>query len=166
LSGLALSLGQVTLLMLIGKVFEDKSNLRAFRVTVSISIVTAGIIGAIVERIMADISIEITLTISLFTTGAFLLIGLMFYSITQKEKNDIKVGRRIVDANEEKPDWEQVLTPKEKEVFALLLEGLTMRQIAGELHMKYDAVNYHYKNIYRKLNINSRVELIVRYVKN
>ena len=27
--------------------------------------------------------------------------------------------------------------------------GLTLRQIAGELKMKYDAVNFHYKNIYK-----------------
>ena len=41
--------------------------------------------------------------------------------------------------------------------------GLTLRQIAGELKMKYDAVNFHYKNIYKKLEVNSKIELILRY---
>ena len=59
-----------------------------------------------------------------------------------------------------------MLTKKEKIVFELLLEGLTLRQIAGELACKYDAVNFHYKNIYRKLEVNSKIELIIRYGKN
>lgn len=67
------------------------------------------------------------------------------------EENDV-----VVDPNE-------VLTPKEKVVFELLIEGLTLRQIAGELSMKYDSVNFHYKNIYRKLGVNSKIELILRY---
>ena len=29
--------------------------------------------------------------------------------------------------------------------------------------MKYDAVNFHYKNIYKKLEVNSKIELILRY---
>ena len=58
---------------------------------------------------------------------------------------------------------EEVLTPKEKAVLQLLLEGMTLRQIAGELGMKYDSVNFHYKNIYRKLEVNSKIELILRY---
>mgnify|MGYP004586177397 CR=1 FL=1 len=40
---------------------------------------------------------------------------------------------------------------------------MTLRQIAGELGMKYDSVNFHYKNIYRKLEVNSKIELILRY---
>ena len=58
---------------------------------------------------------------------------------------------------------EDVLTKKEKVIFDLLLEGLTLRQIAGELSMKYDTVNFHYKNIYRKLEVNSKIELFLRY---
>ena len=50
-------------------------------------------------------------------------------------------------------------------LFEQLLLGNTLRQIAGELRMKYDTVNFHYKNIYRKLEVNSRIELIVRYGK-
>ena len=63
------------------------------------------------------------------------------------------------------PNPYELLTNKEIIVFEQLLLGNTLRQIAGELHMKYDTVNFHYKNIYRKLEVNSRIELIVRYGK-
>jgi len=55
------------------------------------------------------------------------------------------------------------LTPREKEVCALLLKAHTLRQIAGDLGIAYSTVNVHYTNLYRKLGINSRVELLVKF---
>lgn len=55
------------------------------------------------------------------------------------------------------------LTPKEIEVCVLLLEGLTMRQISGTLNIAYSTVNTYCTAIYRKLGINSRTELLVRF---
>lgn len=57
------------------------------------------------------------------------------------------------------------LTSRETEVFRLLIAGNTLRQIAGELKIEYTTVNFHYKNIYKKLQVNSRVELIKKYGK-
>jgi DNA-binding CsgD family transcriptional regulator len=55
------------------------------------------------------------------------------------------------------------LTSREREVVALLLEGYTARMIAGELHIAEGTVNLHTKHLYRKLNINSRMELFARF---
>lgn len=165
MSGFTLSLGLVALLMLVGKVFEDRSNIKTFRITMLISIVISGLIGAILERLLTQVSFKVSLTFWLFVSIVILIVYTIIHSVYYRSKTNIQIGSRVVDPNEEKLDWETLLNPKEKEIFALLLQGLTMRQIAGELKMKYDAVNYYYKNIYRKLNINSRVELIVRYSK-
>lgn len=51
------------------------------------------------------------------------------------------------------------LTQKEREVLQLLVEGLSYKQIAGTIHISINGVRYHIKNIYRKLQINSRSEL-------
>lgn len=51
------------------------------------------------------------------------------------------------------------LTPRQKEVTVLLLSGMTRRQIAGELGVSESTVKMHTSELYRKLNINSRVEL-------
>lgn len=55
------------------------------------------------------------------------------------------------------------LTPREREVAALLLKGYTARMIAGELHIAEGTVQMHSKNLYRKLGINSRIELFARF---
>lgn len=53
------------------------------------------------------------------------------------------------------------LTPAEIEVCRLLLGGCTMRQIAGMQSKAYSTINTYCTSIYRKLNINSRAELLL-----
>ena len=56
---------------------------------------------------------------------------------------------------------EYKLTPAEMEVCRLLLEGYTLRQISGIQSKAYATINTYCTSIYRKLNINSRVELLL-----
>lgn len=55
------------------------------------------------------------------------------------------------------------LTPREKEIAALLLRGFTIKQIAVELDIAFDTVKYHMKNLYKKLGIGGRPELFARF---
>lgn len=55
------------------------------------------------------------------------------------------------------------LTPREMEIFTLLLTDAAPKQIAAILHVSYATVNFHSKNLYRKLNIQSRTELFAQY---
>ncbi|NLW78941.1 MAG: helix-turn-helix transcriptional regulator [Ruminococcaceae bacterium] len=55
------------------------------------------------------------------------------------------------------------LTPREKEVAALLLAANTVRMIAGELKISQSTVNMHTANLYRKLGINSKAELFKKF---
>ncbi len=55
------------------------------------------------------------------------------------------------------------LTPRELDVFRLLLEGYTLQETARQLGVKYSTVNTHMSAIYKKLGVNSRAELIIRY---
>jgi DNA-binding NarL/FixJ family response regulator len=52
------------------------------------------------------------------------------------------------------------LTAREREVSELLIDGKTYRQVAYDLNIAPDTVRQHIKNIYKKLQINSRVELV------
>jgi len=51
------------------------------------------------------------------------------------------------------------LTPRQREVAVLLLAAKTRRQISGELKLSESTVKMHTSDLYRKLGINSRVEL-------
>jgi DNA-binding NarL/FixJ family response regulator len=54
----------------------------------------------------------------------------------------------------------QLLTRREAEVLPLLQQGLTNPQIALALHVGVETVRTHARNIYRKLGVSSRSELI------
>lgn len=56
-----------------------------------------------------------------------------------------------------------LLTPRERDLFLLLLEGYTLKESAKQLSVKYSTANTHMTGIYKKLNVNSRAELIIRY---
>ena len=53
------------------------------------------------------------------------------------------------------------LTPREAQVCKLLLQGYTLRQIAGILILSPATVNTYCTALYRKLNINSRIQLLL-----
>ncbi len=52
------------------------------------------------------------------------------------------------------------LTQREGEIAALLIKGKTYRMIAGELHVSENTVKTHVKNIYSKVGVQSRTELM------
>lgn len=52
------------------------------------------------------------------------------------------------------------LTIRENEVMAQLVNGLAYKEIANVLGISVTTVNDHIKNIYHKLNVNSKAELI------
>jgi DNA-binding CsgD family transcriptional regulator/GAF domain-containing protein len=51
------------------------------------------------------------------------------------------------------------LTPREREVAALVADGLVDREIAERLHLSRHTVSQYVKRIYRKLGVDSRVSL-------
>ncbi len=55
----------------------------------------------------------------------------------------------------------KTLTPAEKAVFDLYMEGHTAREIAGILFLSINTIKTHNKRIYMKLNVSSRKELLV-----
>ena len=55
----------------------------------------------------------------------------------------------------------QDLTPREKEVLGLAVEGQTNREIAFNLDISEKTVEKHLHNVYKKLDVSSRVEAAV-----
>jgi len=64
----------------------------------------------------------------------------------------------LLDKKERK-DVEQ-LTQREVEIVSMLQHGATYRTVAERLFISVDTVKFHIRNIYGKLQINSRSELI------
>ncbi len=58
-----------------------------------------------------------------------------------------------------------VLTNKEKEIINYLVDGKSYAAIAKTLGNSIETIRYHIKNIYRKLQVNSKAELISKNYK-
>ena len=54
------------------------------------------------------------------------------------------------------------ISPREQELLKVLAEGLSNREIAGRQVLEESTIRTHLRNIYRKLNVNSRVQAIQR----
>ena len=55
------------------------------------------------------------------------------------------------------------LAPREREVFYRCLEGAMMKDIAAELNIKTSTVNGYCREVYKKLGVNGKVQLILLY---
>jgi DNA-binding CsgD family transcriptional regulator len=55
------------------------------------------------------------------------------------------------------------LTAREQEIFSLLLSGKEPKEIALTLKISYSGVSFHVKNLFSKLGVQSRTDLLVKY---
>ncbi|HLO28007.1 MAG TPA: LuxR C-terminal-related transcriptional regulator [Anaerolineales bacterium] len=56
----------------------------------------------------------------------------------------------------------QQFSSREKEVVELLLQGKSIKQIALVLGISERTAEYHLKNVYKKLQVNSRTAAVLR----
>ena len=57
------------------------------------------------------------------------------------------------------------LTPREREVLGFLVKGHISKEVADRLFISIETVNYHLKQIYRKMHVRSRTEAVVKYLR-
>jgi DNA-binding NarL/FixJ family response regulator len=63
------------------------------------------------------------------------------------------------------PAPEYNLTPREKEVLACLVNGLSYKMIAAELFISYETVRSHIKNVYEKLHVATITQVVNKVMK-
>ena len=56
------------------------------------------------------------------------------------------------------------LTEKQQEVLKLALQGLSEKEIANRLHRSVHTVHVHLREIYRRMEVSSRAELMARFI--
>ncbi|MGM0852579.1 MAG: response regulator [Bacillota bacterium] len=61
---------------------------------------------------------------------------------------------------------ENLLTEREREVLTCLVEGLTNKEIGKRLFVSDKTVKIHVSNIFKKLNVKSRSQVIIHAVQN
>jgi len=63
------------------------------------------------------------------------------------------------------PDTASNLTVREREILALIAQGMTNESIAGKLFISVQTVRNHVKNIYEKLHVHSRAQVVAKAYK-
>jgi DNA-binding NarL/FixJ family response regulator len=75
-----------------------------------------------------------------------------------------QIARKVIDYfnPKTKPYPGMTLTGKEREIVAGLVDGLSYKMIADRLNISVETVRFHIKNIYQKLHVHSKVEVITK----
>ena len=76
-----------------------------------------------------------------------------------------KNGHELVEASTDGGGHSDPLTKREREIYSLIAQGLSNQQIGNLLFITERTVKYHVSNVLRKLNVGSRTEAAVRYVR-
>lgn len=80
-----------------------------------------------------------------------------------------QIARRVIASFQKKDsiDASEILTNKEKEILKALAKGLRYKEIAAEMNISMETVRSHARNIYEKLQVQSRTEALNKiYGKN
>jgi|SRR5436190_13708025 DNA-binding NarL/FixJ family response regulator len=75
------------------------------------------------------------------------------------------IARKVVDYFAPKRTYNEPLTAKEQQVITAMVDGLSYKMIASRLGITLETVRQHIKNIYRKLHVNSKGEVIIKSLK-
>lgn len=71
----------------------------------------------------------------------------------------------------EKKHWQYIqkryyISPRELEVARLICCGLNNEQIAKDLRIKHGTVKTHIRNIYRRIHVNNKIEMLLRFIED
>jgi DNA-binding NarL/FixJ family response regulator len=75
------------------------------------------------------------------------------------------IARKVVEYFAPKRTYNEPLTAKEQQVITAMVDGLSYKMIADRLGISLETVRQHIKNIYRKLQVNSKAEVIARSIR-
>jgi DNA-binding NarL/FixJ family response regulator len=75
------------------------------------------------------------------------------------------VARKITDYFRGEKQAVFELTAREKQIVDCLTEGLSYKMIASKLLLSLDTVRFHLRNIYKKLHVNSKAEVIAKVLR-
>lgn len=80
-----------------------------------------------------------------------------------------QIARKVINHFQEqeprKSNVESSLTPREHDIVNGLVDGLSYKMIADRYDISIDTVRAHIRNIYKKLHVNSKAEVIAKSLK-
>lgn len=163
--------GYLLMFYLLGGVFKKHGDFRLFKICVVV-VFTASMLTYIIPDAISKHAPELLLPAAILSSCVIFIVFMMLSPAYARHlfSDDWSEDFHRLDMTEAKKkvaEFNQLeglhLTPREKEIAAFLLRGMTARQISGELGISFNTANFHIKNLYRKLGITGRMELFSRF---
>lgn len=167
LLGLGSTVGMINMYYIIGVIGKKYDSMRYIRLSILFIGIFGGVSGVLVGNMISRVgTFEISISASIISS--VIMIAFMFISPIM-ERADY-VNDWGFDSNYSEVGGGRFalfipysLSKREAEVCNLLLQGYTLRQISVLLSIAYSTVNTYCTSAYRKLNINSRTELLLKF---
>ena len=167
LLGAGSMIGMADLYYMMGVIGKKYNSMRFLQLNIIVIGLVSGVgsvfWGTFISEAAAPGVSAVASAISLVGVVALMLLYPAFAGIFYDE--EWVVDTEHTDVRRELADTlrDYKLSKREIETCILLLDGLTMRQIAPEMGISFYTVNTYTSSIYRKLGINSRTELLVLF---
>ena len=184
LFGLAHSLGYISIFYFLGGAAYLTGCLKFFRLFCVIMFILSFALNPAIEYLFVELNEDNNLIALGLMVAVVCLTFLLYPTLYRKIfESDWIVDVRIFKPDILKPDILKSLkdaehadeapapdftdglglTPREKQIFKLMLTDMSVKQIMIELEISKGTLNFHSANLYRKLDIQSRTELFAKY---
>ncbi len=167
LLGIANGVGMINMYYIMGVVGKKYNSMRYLRFSIFFIGICGGVSGIVVGNfIYSSNTTPVSIIASMASTAVMLLFIMLSAVVSQSQYYDdwAKDSEKTDIDNEQLYLFKQYhLSKREIEVCKLLLQGYTMRQISGILSIAYSTVNTYCTSTYRKLEINSKTELMLLF---
>ncbi len=163
--GAATGMGYIGLIYLSGGVAKRSGSMSFLKKTLLlaalVAIIEYGAAGVLINFFPHQLSMIVPVLVILLLL-TFILFSPIFFRILFA--HDWMSEFHHPDIGSEEDRFEHLgLSPREKQVCALLLEGYTLKRISDSLGIGYSTVNTYCAGLYRKLNVKSRAELFIHF---
>jgi DNA-binding NarL/FixJ family response regulator len=175
--GLGDGIGYITIMFMCGSAIKQSKSLKMYRIFCLMNFVNFNVIAVVIRTVYNSNFIGQSHILAFGIVLALCLICFLLFPYLQRKIFDAPWtdGLKLSDMEEyapaiaetEKLDAKEQLdlSPREKEIFTMLLTDLQRKHIADTLKISEGTVNFHVNNLYHKLGIQSRAELFAKYGK-
>lgn len=167
LLGLGSTIAMINVYYILGVIGKKYNSILYFRFSYLFIVVLGGIVGILIGNHITHVNnLEISYLFSLIASLVMLTFLVMSPLFVKSEiENDWAKDSHSMEIDNDPYSMfrKYSLSKREVEVCKLLLDGYTMRQISAMLSISYSTVNTYCTSSYRKLEINSRTELLLLF---
>jgi DNA-binding CsgD family transcriptional regulator len=165
--GIGNTIGMINVYYILGVVGKKYNSMQYLRLSILFIGICGGVSGVAVGNLINSINtFEISIVASVISAAVVILFLILSPVLAQTHYGNEWAedsGKMEIDNEHLDLFRKYELSKREIEVCKLLLEGYTLRQISAILTIAYSTVNTYCTSLYRKLGINSRIELLILF---